>query len=155
MTACSSSQPANTTANTAQTQPQTAKNLESLTPTQVLKEFFEASKRKDIATVKKSLSKNSFPLIEKNAELINVSVDEYLRETSAIRVENDVETRNEKISGETATVEFKDTSMEEWQFAVCQRRRHLETRARQTCGANAKSINRANERARNQRIKHQ
>lgn len=114
LTACSSSQPANTTANTAQTQPQTAKNLESLTPTQVLKEFFEASKRKDIATVKKSLSKNSFPLIEKNAELINVSVDEYLRETSAIRVENDVETRNEKISGETATVEFKDTSMEEY-----------------------------------------
>lgn len=126
LTSCSSPQPANTVntansvnaANSANTQSAEAieieKKLQTLPPTEILREFFAAMSRKDVLTAKKSLSKGSFVLLEQNAKVAEVTPDEYLEELSAFEVENGVEIRNEKISGETATVDYKDSLMPEF-----------------------------------------
>ncbi len=123
-TSCSSTQMANTNtpnsavpANLANAQSAEAveieKKLQTLPPTEVLRGFFAAVERKDVITAKKSLSKDSFVLLEQSAKAANVTVDEYLEELSALKVGNDVEIRNEKILGDTATVDYKDSTMPE------------------------------------------
>lgn len=125
LTGCSSSQPANQTLNTTTTNAANStttnaqsvniakieEKLRALPPSEVLKEFFDAIKRKDVETAKKSLSKDSFPLLEQNSEELGVSVDQYLSEINAIHVDGDVQIKSEKILGNTATVEYKDSQM--------------------------------------------
>lgn len=123
LTSCSSTTPTNTTvnssipANTVNTQSAEAveveKKLQALPPTEVLRGFFAAVENKDILTAKKSLSKDSFVLLEQSAKAANVTVDQYLENLSALEVSDDVEIRNEKILGDTATVEYKDSTMPE------------------------------------------
>jgi hypothetical protein len=124
LTACSSTQTTNmnttnsaVSANTANAQFANAveieKKLQTLPPTEVLRSFFTAVENKDVITAKKSLSKDSFVLLEQSAKAENITVDEYLEELSALKVGNDVEIRNEKILGDTATVDYKDSTMPE------------------------------------------
>lgn len=126
LSSCSSQQPANTVnttnavnaANSANTQSAEAieieKKLRTLPPTEVLRGFFAAMGGKDLITAKKSLSKGSFVLLEQSAKAAEVTPDEYLEELNAFEVENNIEIRNEKISGETATVDYKDSTMPEF-----------------------------------------
>ena len=78
------------------------------TPTDTLKTFIEASKKKDVEAIKKTLSKNSLTLAERSANLQNTTVDElFMRDNTALP--NEIpEIRNEKIEGDTASVEVKD-----------------------------------------------
>lgn len=78
------------------------------TPTDILKSFVEASKNKDIETVKKSLSKGTLGIIEESAKAKNTTVDELLKKDTGIPVKELPETRNEKIKGDTGSVEVKN-----------------------------------------------
>jgi len=77
-------------------------------PTETLRKFIEASKNKDVETVKKTLSKGSLELIEKTAKEQGTTVDELLRKDNGTPIKELPETRNEKIEGDTASVEVKN-----------------------------------------------
>jgi hypothetical protein len=79
------------------------------TPTAVAKAFFDASKAKDVQGIKNALSQKSLEMMEAFAKMGNKSLDESLKdpETSSKQPAT-FEARNEKITGETATLEVKD-----------------------------------------------
>lgn len=77
-------------------------------PTQTLKDFVEASKKKDVAAMKSMLSKGSLELLEKTAKMQNTNVDELLKKDDDSSLKQVPETREEKIEGDKATVEAKN-----------------------------------------------
>ncbi len=81
----------------------TAESTDS--PTVTLKNFVEASKTKNIETIKKLLSKSTMDLFEKTAAAQNTTVDKVLVNDNAAPLKEMPEIRNEKIEGDTATVE--------------------------------------------------
>ena len=85
-------------------------------PTEVFKAQNEAHKKKDAATMKQNLSKGSLEMMETGAKLQNKTVDEALVADSALTANQpDVfETRNEKITGDTATLEVKNPQDDQW-----------------------------------------
>ncbi len=85
-----------------------------LSPTETLKAFKEASTTKDIETTKKLISKNTLALVEKSAKDQNITVDELLKKDDGVPFQELPETRNEKINGDAATVEIKDTAVNDW-----------------------------------------
>ncbi len=78
------------------------------TPTDALKMYVTAQQKGDIATMKRLLSKSSVAFIESNAKLQGKSVDDVLREETKVKIAASPETRNEKIEGDTATLEVRD-----------------------------------------------
>jgi len=84
-------------------------NSKPATPAETLKAYTIAIKKKDIAMIKLLLSKASMQIHEDQAKAQNVSVDEIvLRETLFPAEQRIFDFRNEKIEGETATVEVKN-----------------------------------------------
>ena len=83
---------------------QTAAN----SPADILKQYVAASQRQDIAAMKALLSKGSLDLIEKSAQTQGTTTDAILRREASVKIKTAPETRNEKIEGETATVEVKN-----------------------------------------------
>lgn len=79
-----------------------------VSPTDTLKNFIEASKKKDVEAIKKSLSKGSLALAEKSAQSQGIAIDELFRRDNAQMPSEVPEIRNEKVEGDTATVEVKD-----------------------------------------------
>ncbi|MEO8074147.1 MAG: hypothetical protein ABI686_12990 [Acidobacteriota bacterium] len=82
-------------------------------PTTTLKNFIEASKTKDIETIKKLLSKSTIESIKKAADAQSTTVDEILLDEILLKdngtpLKELPETRNEIIEGETAAVEVKN-----------------------------------------------
>jgi PBP1b-binding outer membrane lipoprotein LpoB len=78
------------------------------TPSDALKQYVAASQKGDVETMKRLLSKGSLELIDKSAKAQNSTTDELLRKESSVKIQNAPETRNEKIEGDTATVEIKN-----------------------------------------------
>jgi Tfp pilus assembly major pilin PilA len=86
-------------------------------PTASFKAYFEAARKKDIAGMKKYMSKGTLDMTEKNAKTQGKSLDEALQNQSDISAkssETNPETRNEKITGDTATLEIKTENNGEW-----------------------------------------
>lgn len=81
---------------------------QTASPTESLRAFIEASQKKDVEVIKKSLSKGSLDLIEKSAKVENTSVDEFLKKDNGMPAREMPETRNEKVEGDTASVEVKN-----------------------------------------------
>jgi hypothetical protein len=78
------------------------------TPTNAFKSFYEAAKTKDVATLKKLLAKDSLSKMEDKAKQANKSLDDYIGEQTQSGIPPSMpETRNEKIDGDKATIEFK------------------------------------------------
>lgn len=77
----------------------------SSTPTEGFKAFYEAAKKKDAAAMKKTISKKMLTELEEEAKKENKSFDEFL--VSVNLPDTLPEVRNEKIEGETATLEVK------------------------------------------------
>ena len=77
-------------------------------PTESLKKFIEASKNKDIETIKKLLSKSTIESIKKAADANNTTVDEILLKDNGTPLKELPETRGEKIEGDTGSVEVKN-----------------------------------------------
>lgn len=85
------------------------------TPTEVLKIFIEASKNKNVAVIKNSLSKGSLDLVAEAAKNQNISVEELLQKESGAPIKEMPETRSEKIEGDAATVEVKNKTTGEYE----------------------------------------
>ena len=75
------------------------------TPTATAKAFYDAAKAKDVQTLKNSMSKKSLEVMEAFAKMGNQSLDESLKENA--KLPPAFEARNEKITGDTATLEVK------------------------------------------------
>src|SRR5437016_11491837 len=89
--------------------------LNRSTPTATFKAFYEASKKKDVAGMKKTLSKGTLDMFDKLAKEQNKTTDEMLKEVDKDdKSEKMPETRNEKISGDTATLEVKNDKTNRW-----------------------------------------
>lgn len=86
------------------------------TPTEAFKSFYEAAKNKDAATLKKLLAKDSLAQMEEAAKKQNKSLDELLTTQVSSGIPPTLpETRNEKIDGDNATIEFKaPTGENDW-----------------------------------------
>jgi len=80
-------------------------------PSGVSKRFIEAARSKDVNTFKSLLSKASLASIEKDAKEAGMTADAMITrvlEQDLFKTSGDIEIRNEKISGDKATVEIKD-----------------------------------------------
>jgi hypothetical protein len=83
-------------------------------PGDVLRQYVAASQRGDIAAMKSLLSKSSIAYIEEKARPMKLTVDDVLRKETEVKLQTAVETRNEKIEGDTATVEVKNPATGEF-----------------------------------------
>jgi hypothetical protein len=81
-----------------------------MSPTEVLKGFSKATQTKDAEKIKSFLSKGSLAEIEKSAKEQKVTVEELLTQ-GAEEDPVDPDMKNEKIDGETATVEVKNETL--------------------------------------------
>lgn len=89
----------------------------SSSPTATFKAYFDAQKKKDVAGIKKTLSKSSLAMMEKSAKEQKKTVDQALTEgfekPGATPEETPV-TRNEKIEGDNATLEVENKETKKW-----------------------------------------
>jgi hypothetical protein len=86
------------------------------TPTNAFMAFYEASKKKDVPAVMRTLSKDSVDFLTAEAKKENKTLEAALTEslkTSDIPT-TAPETRNEKIDGDKATLEVKDDKENKW-----------------------------------------
>ena len=120
--ACSTTEPANRapgvanmTTQTNQVPVETKPAGTALSPTETLKALKEASKQKDTTAIKSYLSQGTLDLFKQEAEKQNKTVDEMLKEEDDSQIQELPETRNEVISGDTATVEVKNTVTGEYE----------------------------------------
>jgi flagellar hook-associated protein FlgK len=81
-----------------------------------MKNFVEASRKKDVEGVKKTLSGSTIKMMEGLAKVQGKTLDQTIKESDA--GENEYkevpEMRNEKIEGDTATLEVKNVKTGEW-----------------------------------------
>src|SRR5438105_6251114 len=86
-------------------------------PTATFKAFFEAQQKKDVAGMKKNLSKTSLAIMEKSAKEQNMTIDDAIKqqlESPASKTDKIPETRNEKINGNEATLELHNEDTNKW-----------------------------------------
>jgi len=86
-------------------------------PTATFKAFFEAQQKKDVEGMKKSLSKTSLTIMEKSAKEQNMTIDEAIKkqlENPSSKTDKMPETRNEKIEGDSATLELHNEDTKKW-----------------------------------------
>lgn len=83
-------------------------------PMETMKTLNAATKAKDVAAMKQLVSKGTLLEMEKSAQLQNMTVDEMLLVDDGESFEEVPEMRSEKITGERATVEIKNTLSGEW-----------------------------------------
>jgi hypothetical protein len=90
--------------------------LQPKSPTRTLQNFVEATQKKDAAGIKKSLSSGSLKMMEGLAKMQGKTLDQTIQEgdASGNSYAQMPETRNEKITGETATLEVKNDKTNEW-----------------------------------------
>lgn len=80
------------------------------TPLDALQAYMQAIKKKNPTEMKLLLSKGSLKMAEDEAKAQNTTVDEIIkRETLFTETQKRVEYRNEKIDGERATIEVKNS----------------------------------------------
>jgi hypothetical protein len=83
---------------------------EPATPLQTFKTYTKAIKQKDTATMKLLLSNESIKMHEQEAKAQGVSLDDIVkRETIFSENQTTVEFRNEKVEGDKATLEVKNS----------------------------------------------
>lgn len=81
-----------------------------LSPVDTFKEYVKAIKKKDTTTMKLLLSKATMKMHEQEAKAQNTTVDDVVkRETLFSENQTTVEYRNEKIEGDKATLEVKNS----------------------------------------------
>lgn len=84
------------------------------TPTDVLKKFVEASRKKDVEAIKQTLSAGTLKMLQESATKKNTTLDEILTKDDADTLKEMPEARNETIDGETAFVEIKNKATNDW-----------------------------------------
>lgn len=77
-------------------------------PTAALRAYYEAGMKKDIATAKRYLSAGSIKVLEQGARNMGMTLDEAMQQNAQQATSTTMpEFTNEKISGDTATVDIK------------------------------------------------
>lgn len=74
--------------------------------------FYESLKNKNVEAYKKTVSKKTLEILERRAKDLGRSLDEYIKldmEKPTRTLPDKLETRNEKIEGDKATLEVKNT----------------------------------------------
>jgi hypothetical protein len=87
-------------------------------PTSTFKAFWQAQKNKDVAGMKKTMSKASMAMLEKGAKQQNKTVDQAITEgfnTPGAKYDKVPESRNENINGNDATLEIQDETSKKWE----------------------------------------
>lgn len=79
----------------------------ALSPTDTLKAYYDAANKKDVASIKKYLSKGTITIMEVGAKAMGKNLDDALKEEAATSkaAQTTPKFSNEKISGDTATVD--------------------------------------------------
>jgi hypothetical protein len=85
------------------------------TPTETIKALHEVSQKKDVEGIKKRLSRGTLKLYEETAQKQKTTVDELLKQEGGAPMQILPEMREEKIEGETATVEVKNALTGEYE----------------------------------------
>ena len=86
-------------------------------PTATFKTYFEAQKKKDIPAMKQTLSKTSLAMMEASAKEQGVTVDKMIQgqlDNPSSKIDKMPETRNEKVTGDNATVELHNEEANRW-----------------------------------------
>jgi hypothetical protein len=86
-------------------------------PTATFKTYFEAQKKKDIPAMKQSLSKTSLAMMEASAKQQQLTLDKMIEgqlNNPSATVEKMPESRNEKITGDSATLELHNEDANRW-----------------------------------------
>ena len=110
LTGCQSSTPPAVNSNQASSPAQTpppAANAE-LSPKDVLRALNTAAKQKNVAEIKRHLSQGTLRMLDKTAEEAGKTPDQVLTEEGGAPFSILTEMREEKITGETATVEVQN-----------------------------------------------
>lgn len=91
--------------------------FQSKSPTQTMKTFVEASQKRDVEVMKKSLSSGSLKMMEGLAKMQGKTLDETMKagDTAGNDFKQMPEMRNEKIEGDTATLEVRNEKTSEWE----------------------------------------
>ena len=85
-------------------------------PTATFKAFIEAQKNKDVAGMKKRLSRKSLTMVENAALAQTKTVDQTIADDfPAAQAQKAPETRNEKITGDIGALEVHYDGVKEWQ----------------------------------------
>lgn len=85
------------------------------TPKEAFKSFYEAAKGKDVASIKKLMSKETIAEMEREAKGENKSLDDFLAEESQKGLPPAMpELGEEKIEGDKATLQFKAEKATNW-----------------------------------------
>lgn len=95
----------------------TASTGEDTTPTAVFKSLYAALQKKDVENIKSRLSTGTLKKLQELSEKQEQSLDDTLRENLTDPDYNSPtvpEIRNEKINGETATIEVKTPTTGKW-----------------------------------------
>lgn len=88
------------------------------TPTEAFKNFYEAAKNKDVAGLKRVMSKATLEEMEREAKGDNKSLDDFLASESQKGLPSAMpQTGEEKIEGDKATVQFKGDKATNWSTA--------------------------------------
>jgi bisphosphoglycerate-independent phosphoglycerate mutase (AlkP superfamily) len=102
-----STAPANKNSTATVSNTSTTSTAPAVSPVNAYKAFQEANRNKDYEAVKKSFSKGSLAMIVEEAKKKNQTLDEYVK-AQVDRSKSDEVVGNEKITGETASIELKD-----------------------------------------------
>ena len=87
----------------------TACNKGGSSPTATAKAFYDAAKSKDVSGMKSQMSKKTLDTLDKAMKAQNKSADDFLKEANDKEPPPATfEARNEKINGDTATLEVSD-----------------------------------------------
>ncbi|HEX8246661.1 MAG TPA: DUF4878 domain-containing protein [Pyrinomonadaceae bacterium] len=85
-------------------------------PTQTMKNFVEATQKKDVEGMKKALSAGTIKMMEGLAKMQGKTLDDIIKEGDASDSYQQMpEMRNEKITGDTATLEVKNDKSSDWE----------------------------------------
>jgi hypothetical protein len=106
-----SATPSNANANQAKVNaevPASSGSINLATPTEAYKTGYFARKNKDIATLKKVMSKDALAFLTDIGKIDNKTLDQMLKEMTEKPQASSPETRNEKINGNRATLEYLD-----------------------------------------------
>ena len=86
-------------------------------PSATFKTYFEAQKKKDVAGMKQTLSKTSLAMMEASAKQQQMTIDKMIQsqlENPSAKIDKMPETRNEKITGDSATLELHNEDANRW-----------------------------------------
>lgn len=86
-----------------------------LSPTETMKASNDAAIKKNVDAIKKLVSRGTLERLEQSAKAENTTVDELLKDFLDAPSVELPEIRNEKITGDAATIEIKNNATNEWE----------------------------------------